>query len=304
MRVRHLSKIAISLALVVSSNLYAQNSKEYIYLSGTRFTYPIIEKWITEYRKVNPTAKIKLQYSKLKSDSTNLKVVANNIASNDLKSGEQFFRVNRYALLPIANERNLEFKKAFKKGLKQQDLRKIFFNDPNSIFEEAEVKKPSYTIYTQANLANSSIAFANHFGQLPTGFKGKKISGDDQYLTLAVQKDTTGVTYNNLGYIFDVNNRLPVKGIKVVPIDLNENGKIDKDEQIYDNLDVLTSYIENHQESKAIPIEYISFVVNKNNNNLAVQKFVNWVLTEGQKYNHTFGFLNNDNSTKTISQNL
>ena len=84
---------------------------------------------------------------------------------------------------------------------------------------------------------------------------------------------------------------------------ITEFCKIDKEELIYDNLDVLTQYLENNQDNKAIPTDYVSFIVNKSQKSETLQKFISWVLTDGQKYNHTYGFLNN-NTSSTLSQNL
>jgi phosphate transport system substrate-binding protein len=297
-------QIFLFVTFVSTFVLKAQSQRDYITISGTRFTYPLIEKWISEYKKVNPQARIKIQNSKLANDSVNLKVIAHTLAPSEIKANELYFQVSRYALLPITNERNLPFKKEFKKGLKQEDFKKVFFADPNSAFEEEAKNQPVVTVYTRANQTCSSIAFANHFGLKVNEIKGKKISGEDQYLTLAVQKDTTGVSFNNLGYIFDINTRVPVKGINVIAIDLNGNGKIDKEELIYDNLDVLTQYLENNQDNKAIPTDYVTFIVNKNQKSETLHNFISWVLTDGQKYNHTYGFLNNNNTSGNLSQNL
>jgi phosphate transport system substrate-binding protein len=293
--------LLILISTIVTAN--AQKQREYIYISGTKFTYPLIERWISEYRKVNPQARIKLLTGKQAADSTNLKIVAHTLTQDELKPNEAYFHVGKFALLPITNDRNLVVKKEFRKGLKQEDLKKVFFTDPNSILEEPG-KKPSYTVYTRTNQSCSSIAFASHFGLQPSEIKGKKISGEDQYLVLAIQKDSTGITYNNPGYIYDIQSRLPVKGISILPIDLNENGKIDKDELIYDNLDALTQSLEDNQNTKLIPEDYVSFVVNKVQKNETLRQFINWVTADGQKFNHTYGFLNTNTPGAALSQNI
>jgi len=307
MKTLKFTQIFFFLAISSFVSVNAQKQQDYIYISGTKFTYPLIEKWISEYKKVNPDAKIKLQTVKPSGkqavDSTNLRIVAHTLTPQELNQNEIYFNVSKFALLPITSDRNLAVKKEFRKGLKQDDLKKVFFIDPNSAFDDETKKKPSYTVYTRTNQTCSSIAFANHFGLQSIEIKGKKINGEDQFLLLAIQKDTTGVTYNNLGYVFDINNRLPVKGISILPIDLNENGKIDKDEQIYDNLDVITQYLETNQNTKAIPEDYVSFIVDKTQKNEALKQFINWVVADGQKFNHTYGFLNINNQAKLLSQN-
>ncbi len=298
------TKIFLFLFITSSFSLKAQSKSDFIYISGTRFTYPLIEKWVSEYKKVNPASVIKLQYSKQPNDSVNLRIIAHTLIKDEIKPNEVYFKVGKYAILPITSDRNLAIKKEFRKGLKQEDFKKVFFVDENSILNDDQKKQVKYTVYTRTNQSCSSIAFSSHFGFTSSEIKGKKISGDDQYLTVAVQKDTTGVTYNNLGYIFDIKNRTPIKGINILPIDINENGKIDKDEQIYDNLDVLTQYLENNQNEKAIPTDFVSFIVNKDQKSEALREFISWVLADGQKFNHTYGFLNSNNQATALSQNV
>jgi phosphate transport system substrate-binding protein len=95
-----------------------------------------------------------------------------------------------------------------------------------------------------------------------------------------------------LGYVYDLNTRLPVKGIAILPIDINQNGKLDKEEQIYENLDQVINYLENNPDEKGIPTASVNFVFNKSKTNETLKLFLNWVLTEGQKYNHELGFIN------------
>jgi len=297
------TKIFLLTVIISTITVKAQQKNDYIYISGTRFTYPLIEKWISEYQKIKPGLTIKLQYKKQVNDSVNLKVIAHTLTQNEIKVDAEYFKVSKYAILPITNNRNQEFKHEFRRGLKQDDLKNVFFVDSNSIFNDDKKKQPVYTVYSRAYLGCLSIAFANHFGLTPNEIKGKKVSGDDQFLTIAVQRDTIGVTYNNLGNIFDIKSRLPFKGIYILPIDINENGKIDKEEQIFDNLDLLTQYLENNQNNKSIPTDFVSFIVNKDQKSETLKEFINWVLTDGQQYNHQFGFLNNIQNNMAVGLN-
>ncbi|MBY0424244.1 MAG: hypothetical protein K2Q22_01295, partial [Cytophagales bacterium] len=99
------------------------------------------------------------------------------------------------------------------------------------------------------------------------------------------------LSYNNLGFIYDLKTRKVVDSVAVIPIDLNENGKVDADEQIYNSLDDVLSYIERTNDPK-IPVEGVNVIFNKSSKNTAAAVFLNWILTEGQKFNHEYGFLN------------
>ena len=105
--------------------------------------------------------------------------------------------------------------------------------------------------------------------------------------------DSTAITYSNLGLIYDLDNRTPLAGLKILPIDLDNNGRLKKEELIYDNLDQVITFLES-TKNNTIPVDNFSFSYNSKNNNPAVADFVNWVTIAGQQFNHQFGFLKTD----------
>lgn len=48
---------------------------------------------------------------------------------------------------------------------------------------------------------------------------------------------------NNIGYAYHDKTHEPTKGIAIVPIDVNGNGKLDEDEKFYGTLDELMETI-------------------------------------------------------------
>ncbi len=71
-------------------------------------------------------------------------------------------------------------------------------------------------------------------GKKQEDLKGIGVYGDPGLLE-TVKKDPIGIGYNNFRYVFSRDGSL-AKGIRLVPIDSNENGKADADE-IYTNRD-------------------------------------------------------------------
>ncbi len=99
------------------------------------------------------------------------------------------------------------------------------------------------------------------------------------------------MSYGNLGFIYDLASRCTGKKEFVfLPIDPDNNGKLKKEEQIYDNLDQLMTFLEN-TKPKTIPTSYVGFSFNKKESNAWVADFVNWVKISGQQFNHQYGFL-------------
>ncbi|MCR6638773.1 MAG: hypothetical protein NVV82_07215 [Sporocytophaga sp.] len=182
--------------------------------------------------------------------------------------------LGKYAILPVANVNSPVLKNISEKGLKEKEYKELFFEDENEQFEEKKKKsKYEVNLYTRESRSCAPIAFASHFGYEQSSIKGKGISGDDKYLIHAVKKDTAGVTYNNLGLIYDLSTRKTVEGIAVLPLDLNGNGKLDGDEKIFDNLDKVIEKLEK-EEISSVPVENINVVYDLANDNKNIRLFL------------------------------
>jgi phosphate transport system substrate-binding protein len=108
-----------------------------------------------------------------------------------------------------------------------------------------------------------------------------------------VKEDVDGLSFNNLGFIYDVTTRKVTDGLAVIPLDLNENGVVDPDEKVYDTLDELIAFIEKTNHPKFVT-ENINVIFKRDSTNNAAGIFLVWVLTKGQQFNHDLGFLNMD----------
>jgi len=268
---------------------FAAKAQGTITISGTKFTYPLIEKWITEYTKNNPQAKIKLVNKKNEAKQPDISIIARQPQKTDLSENQQIVFVNKYALLPVTGKSNAFLKDIIKRGLNKKELEKLFFEE--GLLEESKQEKTKYpvTIYARESQACSSVAFANYFGYQPTEIRGKKIFGDDIYLIASIKKDSTGITFNNLGYIYDIQTRKTKDGISLLPLEINKEAFAAINNTVDDALNVLEN-----ATFETIPVEKVGFVFNNNTENREILKFLKWVITDGQKYNHEFAFLNLD----------
>jgi len=277
------------LAIVLSvTGITAQNHvNEPVFISGAKFTYPIIEKWIAEYAKVNPASNIQLAAKSETQGSADLSIIAHQAATDELKEGQEIIYAGRYALLPVTNSNNPLLNRTKNKGINKKDIDKLFFEVENYEDEQA-VEKPRYraTIYTSDNNAGASTTLAKYYGHVSTEIRGKKVFGDDIYLLSAIKKDTFGIAFNNLGYLFDVNSRNLKPGITIIPLDLKKDAK----PVTAGNLDEVIAVLEKNK-IETIPVEEIGFIYSRKDVRKEVAEFLKWVLTDGQKFNHEKGFL-------------
>ncbi|MEA5259061.1 hypothetical protein VB264_14790 [Arcicella aquatica] len=282
----------------------AQDNNNKVSLGGTRFTYPLIEKWITEYKKIYPKADVQL--AKNVGESVTIQIIAYHAEPTAFGDDKEITPVSRFALLPVGNEKTPLAQTLVKKGVKKEELKKYFLEDPEDALEQ-DKDAPKYQVYTRASKVCSSISFASYLGDDAENIVGKGITGDDKNLLEAIKRDPLGITYNNLGYLYNLQTRQPLKDFTIFPIDLNNNGKLDKEEQIYGNLDLLISFLEKNPTSKAIPTENVYFITHKNAENGELKRFVNWTKHEGQAYVKELGFVGlndaNDNKSAFVESN-
>jgi phosphate transport system substrate-binding protein len=77
----------------------------------------------------------------------------------------------------------------------------------------------------------------------------------------------------------------------VLPIDFNDNGAIDEDENFYDDRDKIIEAIATGKYPSP-PARDLHFVSGGKPKKTVVLEFIRWVLTDGQKYVSETGYIN------------
>ena len=291
----------IVIAMMCFMQTNGKENKKPVTISGSQFTYPLIERWIAEYSKINPDFKIQLGNNQNDGTQADLTIIAHTPEKEEIGDNKTLVKVGRYAILPITNEKNQLFSKELKKGIKTDRLKTIFLKEDIEDDPEKEAKEPEYTVYTKTPQSSAAIVISGFLGKPADELQGIYVTGDDKYLVSSVLEDSTSVSYNNLSLIYDLSKRTPLRGVKILPIDLNNNGRLDKEEQIYENIDQVITFLEASKKT-LVPTDYLSFVATKQVLSSEVSDFVKWVKENGQQYNHQYGFLSNNERTSILSQ--
>ena len=288
-----------------------QAAHEVVYIKSVRFANALIEKWIAEYAKERPGVLLSM-VGKESSESSKASK-----ASAAGETGDQTIEVapfgkrqnqalqqvpttavsfGKYAILPIAGKDNLLIQEELKKKrLNEKRLKELYFEKDVETDEPNQKEKYDVTVYSANHFSSVSSSFAGYFGYEAYHLKGKKIAGDDIYLNSAVKKDAKGISFNNLSYIFDIESRRLNDGIALLPLDVkNEYAEVLNEQ----NLDEIITLLE-HKNIELIPVEELVFVLPEKMNPAALQ-FLEWALSKGQEYIHSYGFLLLD--AKTLSQ--
>ncbi|SHF43571.1 hypothetical protein [Dysgonomonas macrotermitis] len=282
---KYTNYIVAALLILGSASLFAQNTKDVLYIKGANFTHPILNAWIAEYNKQNPNVEIKLATKETADDEVAIRVLADDVEKNQTQLSLQ---VARYAILPVTNNQNPILAEVDNKGLNKDKIQKLFFekdidNDGKYPF------KSEPTVYSGSLSTSNSAVVSEYFEKEAAQLKGKKIAGDDIFLITALAKDQSGIAFNYLSYIYDTKSKKLKDGIAILPIDL----KKDQWQTISSGIEGTLQLLEK-EKVNLIPVKPLSVAIDYVNLNKDTQDFLEWVVTAGQQVNHAQGFLTVD----------
>jgi phosphate transport system substrate-binding protein len=274
------------------------NTKGTISLSGAWALYPMVVRWAEEFRKIYPDVRIDISAGgagKGITDALNnmvdLGMVSREIYPEEIKKGAYPIPVTIDAVIPVINAANPSLDILLSKGLKKESGNNIWITGMYKTWAQAFGIKGTTPIhiYTRSDACGAGEVWASFFSKKQEDLLGNGVYGDPG-LASAVKKDPLGIGYNNIGFAYDSKTKKQLAGITVLPIDINNDGKITPDEDFYKSLDDLISAVETGKFPSP-PARELYFVTNGKPRKELVVKFLQWVLTDGQKYVNESGYI-------------
>jgi phosphate transport system substrate-binding protein len=270
-----------------------------ISISGAFALYPMTVKWAEEFRKIHPDVRIDISaggagkgIADALSDMVEIGMVSREIYPEELKKGAFPVAVTKDAVVAVVSDQNPVLNDILAKGLKKEAGNNIWITGKIKFWSQAFAVKSASPIhvYTRSDACGAAEIWAKFYGKKQEDLLGVGVFGDPG-LAQAVKKDPLGIGFNNIGYVYDATTKKQVKGLRVVPLDLNNNGKIDADENFYNSMNDLIAAIASGKYPSP-PARELYFVTKGNpKNNQVLTEFIRWVLTDGQKYVHEAGYI-------------
>jgi phosphate transport system substrate-binding protein len=270
-----------------------------ISISGAFALYPMTVKWAEEFRKIYPDVRIDISaggagkgIADALSGMVEIGMVSREIYPEEIKKGAFPIAVTKDAVVAVVSEANPALQDILSKGLKKDAGNNVWISGKYTTWSQAfGVKSTSpIHIYTRSDACGAAEMWAKYFGKKQEDLLGVGVFGDPG-LAQAVKRDPLGIGFNNIGYAYDAKTKHQVKGLRVVPLDLNNNGKIDDEENFYSSMNDLIAAIAAGKYPSP-PARELFFVCKGNpNSNKALHEFIKWVLTDGQKYVHEAGYI-------------
>lgn len=261
-----------------------------ITLSGAFALYPLAVQWADEFQKLHPDVRIDISaggagkgITDALSGTVDLGMVSRDLASAEIQKGAVGFAVAKDAVVPTINAKNPNLKALLAHGLSRKAAVGLWVTGKVTTWGEVggNSNKAKVVVYTRSDACGAAGTWAKWLGKKQEDLKGTAVFGDPGEAQ-AVQKDVNGIGFNNAGFVYDAKTKKPNPGILVIPVDANDNGKIDAEENFYSNRDQLEKAIADGKYPSP-PARDLFLVAHGNPKDPVVKAFLKYVLTEGQK---------------------
>ncbi len=289
------------LVIIISTGCkQSQSNSKQINFSGAFALYPLNLKWSDEYKKAHPNIVFNIQpggagkgLTDALSGNADVGMFSREISDNELNKGVWYIALAKDAVFPVVNSNNLYIDSLKIHGLTKDALKNIFIENKSSAWEDIlQIKNNKQTkidVYTRSDASGAAESWAAFFNMRQDNLKGIGMMGDPG-IADAVKKDVKGIGFNNTQYIFDIETGNKIAGIDILPLDVNNNGKIDSAENFYTNLSSVETAVLNGNYPSP-PVRDLYFICKQKPTNQTILDYFKWVLTDGQQYVKDAGYI-------------
>lgn len=267
-----------------------------IKVSGAWALYPMMVTWAEEFQKIYPRVRVDVSaggagkgVADALANVVDIGMVSREIKPEEIAQGAFFVRVVKDAVFVTTNEKNPVWRDLSAKGVERQTLIDLWINaDAMTWGEIAGTDSDDVVnVYTRSDACGAAETLARYLGGAQEDLAGTAVYGDPG-LAEAVKTDRLAIGYNNLNYAYDASTGLPVGGVRIIPLDVNENGQVDPDEDLSSKSQALGAILAGVYPS---PPARDLYLMTKDEFQGLVSEFVRWILTDGQQYVEEAGYI-------------
>lgn len=292
--------LGVSLISVLLSSARPQGNEleGNISLSGAWALYPMALKWAEEFKKIHPKVRIDVQAGgagkgvvDALAGAVDFGMVSRAIHPVEVEKGAFAVAVCKDAVVPTASKKNPFLSQIVKSGMKKETFGAIWITEAAKTWGDVlgTGDKAPLHVYTRSDACGAAETWADFLGKRQEDLKGIGVYGDPG-LAEAVRRDPLGLGYNNINYAYDTKTKKPIQGIVILPVDLNGNGRIDEEENFYQNRDAITKAIAKGAYPSP-PARDLYLVTKGNPEKKILVEFIKWVLGDGQQYVSETGYI-------------
>jgi phosphate transport system substrate-binding protein len=268
-----------------------------IQLSGAFALYPMVIRWAEEFRKLHPAVRIDISgggagkgMTDVLAGVVDIGMVSREIYPEEQAKGAFSVATVKDAVIPTVNAANPHRDVIRTTGLRRDVARRLWNREMDTWGEALGTSATTPVhVFSRSDACGAGETFAAWLGRKQEHLKATAVFGDPG-VAAAVQKDKLGVGYNNIAYAYDQKTKRPFEGLAIFPIDVNENGMIDPEEDFYETTETLIRAI-HEQRFPSPPARDLYLVTKGKPTRPAVIAFLEYVLNEGQQYAAETGYI-------------
>ena len=292
------SILIFAVIILLAACTSTKKKEQTISLSGAFALYPLVVKWSEEYQKENPEVRFNISaggagkgMADALSGTVDLGMFSREIAQAEIDKGVWWVAVTKDAVIPTVNAAGPVVEVLKTRGVTRAEFQGLYIEGKYSNWNQLPGITTDQTInvFTRSDACGAAGTWAAYLGGAQEDLNGVGVFGDPG-LADAVVKDVKGIGFNNTIYLYDLKTGRKNQGIEVIPIDVNENGKLDAEENFYDTFgQALAAIAEGKYPSP--PARELYLVAKGKPTKQATLNFLKWVVTEGQKFVPEAGYV-------------
>jgi len=293
------NKIIWALILILLTSCVSKKQKEQtISISGAFALYPLVVQWSEEYKKEHPDIRFNISgggagkgMADALGGAVDLGMFSREITQSEKDQGVWWVGLTIDAVVPTISDQNPYLDALEKRGITRDEMKAIFIDGSIKNWGDllTDPNATAIAVYTRSDACGAAGTWAAYLGGKQENLNGIGIYGDPG-LAEAIVKDPAGIGFNNTIYAFDIKTGKNRPGIEVIPIDINENGSIDREEDFYDTFETMLKAIADGTYPSP-PARELYFVSKGKPAKQSTLEFIRWTLTDGQKFIKEAGYI-------------
>lgn len=269
-----------------------------ITLSGAFAVYPLAMKWAEAFHQQHPGVRIEVDGGGAGKGMTDaltgqveLGMLSREVKDEERQRGAIAFPVAKDAVVATVSDRNPMLQELLSHGITEKKARALWLDGTIKTWGQllGAQNNQMVALFTRSDACGAAETWAQWIGTHQENLLGEGVNGDPGMAT-AVASTPLAIGMNNLGYAYDATTQQPLKGIRVVPIDINGNGTIDPEEDFYgDKLQLSAAIADGRYPTP--PARNLYLIAKGVPTDPIVKAFLKYVLTDGQRLNASAGYI-------------
>lgn len=261
-----------------------------ITISGAEALYPLMNIWVEEFSREKPNLKIEVLknssekgLANLLSGNINLAMVSRNLTSAEEAIGLWYFTVSNEGVIPIISAKNPYLKEILDQGIDRTTLLELFTTDNEIHWGNilGTSKNNPVKVFIRSDNSGTAEVWSDYLGVEQKDLTGFPLSGDEKVVKAVIQEPLS-LSFCNAHNAYNLKENKIRKGLRILPIDFNNNGRIDSKEQFYKDLCTVqrAAYLGKYPSHLCRELYLVSI---GKPSKPAILEFLKWIYTDGQK---------------------